>query len=230
VITGTLINSLAIILGSLFGIFIRRGLSERLAKLVFQSMGLFSLYMGLSMALKSTAEPVLIAFSLVLGVLVGEALRIEDKLTVRLDKLKTNVNGAGNKFTEGLITSSVLFAVGSMAIVGPIEEALSGQTEIIYTKSLMDGFTSILLAAGFGYGVLFSFIPVLVLQGGVGLLAKFVEPYLEPELISLISGTGGLLIIALGFSIMEIKKFSVLNMLPALIFAILLHFTTKGLF
>lgn len=229
-ITGTLINALAIILGSLFGIFIRRRLPERLAKLVFQSMGLFSLYMGLNMTLKSQAEPVLMAFSLVFGVLVGETFRIEDKLTARLDKLKANVKGAGNKFTEGLITSSVLFAVGSMAIVGPIEEALLGQTEIIYTKSMMDGFTSILLAAGFGYGVLFSFIPVLVLQGGVGLLAKFVEPYLEQELISLISGTGGLLIIALGFSIMEIKKFSVLNMLPALIFAIILYFSTKGLF
>lgn len=229
-ITGTLVNSLAIIVGSLLGIAIKKALPEKLAKPVFQSMGLFLLYLGISMALESKAEPVLIAFSLIFGVLIGEAFRLEEKLTMRLDKLKKTVHAEENKFTEGLVTSSVLFAVGSMAIVGPIEEALANKTDLVYTKALMDGFTAILLAAGFGYGVLFSFIPVLIVQGTVGLTAKLLEPLLEPGLIGLISGTGGLLILALGFRVMEVKKFSVLNMLPAFVVAIILYFTTKGVF
>tara|TARA_B110000091_G_scaffold32354_1_gene33939 strand:- start:276 stop:965 length:690 start_codon:yes stop_codon:yes gene_type:complete len=212
---GSIVNALAVIIGSLIGLKFGSLVSPKIKTAIFQVIGLFTLVLGLKMAL-ATQEFLLLLICLVLGAIIGEALSIDKSLTSLGDFLKDKLKSKNPNFTEGLLTAFLLYCVGSMTFVGAIEEGINQDTTLLFTKSLLDGITSILLASTFGIGVLISAIPLLIFQTILTWGALFFEPYLSTEIINEISAVGGVLIIALSLNILELKKIKVSNLLPAL--------------
>jgi hypothetical protein len=218
---GTLVNFGAVIVGSTIGLIIHRNLPKRYVQLVFQIMGLFTLVLGFKMALEGQQLLVMI-FSLVLGGLLGEILKIEDWINSMGDRLKRLTKSKNDSFSEGLITAFLLFCVGSMTILGAIEEGMGGKPELLLIKSLMDGISSIALTVAFGIGVLFSAIPLLLFQGGLTLLAAQAGEFIDPVVITEVTAVGGVILIGLGMNLLEIKKIKVVNLLPAMLIVPLL--------
>jgi uncharacterized protein len=223
-ILGSIINAITIVVGSTLGVFLSKGISERFTKIIFQALGLFSIFLGVSLGFETNNNFLIMSLALISGGLIGELFRIEAKIETLSKKLKAKLNNANPKFTEGLITATMLFSIGSMAILGPLNEALKGDRTLVLTKSAMDGVSAIALASAFGRGVIYSAIPVLLIQGGIGLSASFLQPLLSPELISEITAVGGILIIGIGISILEIKKIKVINLIPSLLMIIPLYY------
>lgn len=215
---GTIINAGAIIAGSTIGLFLKKGLPEKYNTIYFQAVGLFTLILGIQMSLKITV-PLLVVFSLIAGGITGEFLKLETRMNQFGDKIKKRFNFGNENFTEGLVTAFLLFCMGSMSILGAVEEGLTGQvSELLKAKSLMDGFSSLLLTSALGIGVLFSIIPLLIYQGGITLLTQFLGKDIPPHYINEITVIGGILLIGLAFDILGIKKLRILNMLPSLIY------------
>lgn len=218
---GSLANAAAIILGSLAGCLLHSRFPDRIRTIVFQGLGLCTLLIGLQMAFK-VEDILVVIFSILLGGITGEILRL-DTLFERLgNRFKRLLKSDNPKFTEGLITASLIYCIGAMAIIGSLEEGVSGEPTVLYTKAILDGFASVALASTFGSGVLFSFIPVLVYQGTLTLFASSFQGYFSPELIAQLSATGGLLIVGIGLTLLEIKEIRLSNLLPALPFVIIL--------
>jgi uncharacterized membrane protein YqgA involved in biofilm formation len=218
---GTLVNVGAVIVGGSLGLFFRKKIPERMFTIIFQAIGIFTLYLGISMALKAN-ELLLMVFSLVLGALIGEFLRLEERIESLSEKLKKKVGSGDANFSTGLLTAFMLFCMGAMTIVGSIEEGMGKEPTLLMTKSLMDGISAVALSAVLGIGVIFSVIPLLIYQGGLTLLAAMFGDVIPQAIITEITGIGGVLILGLGLSILEIKKIKVLNMLPALLVELLL--------
>lgn len=219
--TGTLVNVAAVLAGSAIGILFRKRLSEKVLATVFQSIGLFTLLLGVMMALKGS-QLLVIVFSLILGAVTGQLLNLEEKAEAATLRLKKGLKIGEPKFSEGLVTSFMLFCMGSMTILGAIEEGLGNGSHLLLTKSLMDGFSSMALAAALGIGVAFSTVPMLVFQGGITLLAMCLGHFIPEISIVNLSSVGGIILIGLGINILEIKKIRIMNMLPALIWVLLL--------
>ncbi|MFP4481812.1 MAG: DUF554 domain-containing protein [Thermovirgaceae bacterium] len=221
---GTLVNAFAIIAGSLFGIVIHRKMPRRLTKITFQALGLFSLFLGTQMAFRSGNILILI-FSIVLGAVVGELLNIDGGIRKVSGHIKAHLKTSGDRFTEGFVTAVLLYCVGSIAVLGALEEGLGGFPNLLLTKSLMDGASSIALAASFGPGVLFSAVPLFIYQGSLTLLASQLGTVLTETVINEITAAGGLMILGIGLNILEIQQVKVINMLPGLLFAAVLGMT-----
>jgi len=218
---GTLVNVIAILIGGSLGLLFRARIPDRMFKIVFQAIGIFTLYLGVNMALKAN-ELLLMVFSLVVGSLIGEFLRLEDRVENLSELLKRKIGSKDDKFSTGFVTSFMLFCLGAMTILGSMEEGMGKEPTLLLTKSMMDGFSAVALAAVMGVGVLFSVIPLLIYQGGLTLLAALFGGVIPEAIITEMAGVGGVLIIGLGISILEIKKIKVLNMLPALLVEVLL--------
>ncbi len=212
---------LTILVGSGLGLLFREKLPERFKKIVIQAIGIFTLLIGGSMMLKSD-NFIIVFLSLILGGITGEALRLEDGLNNLTERLRSKVSPNSPHFTEGFITATLIFCVGAMTVVGSIQEGLTGDGTLLYTKSLMDGITSLTLASGLGVGVMLSAISVFLIQGSLTLLGSRLSFLMGTSYINNLTSVGGLLIIGLGFGILEIKKIKVLNLLPALVYAPLL--------
>src|SRR5665648_480234 len=220
---GTMVNVIAIFLGCSVGFILKNKFPEKIGKIVMQALGLTSLLIGLQMALK-TNNILLVIFSLVIGGIIGEVMGIEEGLE-RFGKrvqLKLKSNTTSERFVEGFVTASLLYCVGSMAIMGALKEGISGNPDILYTKSLLDGLTSIAFTAAMGIGVLFSVIPVFLYQGGITMLARLIKDFLSPEVINEMTAVGGILILGIGFELLKIKKIKIGNLLPAILIAALL--------
>jgi hypothetical protein len=216
---GTLINVLAVLIGSAAGILIHSRLPERVVTITFQGIGLFTLVLGVNMAIQTNNFLIMI-ISIVVGSIVGELAGIERRIEAFGGWIKKKTARDHEKFSEGLITASLLFCMGSMAILGAIEEGLGGEPNLLLAKSILDGFSSIILAATFGIGVIFSAIPLLLYQGGITLCAQMLQDTVNTTMITELTAIGGLILIGLGFSILEIKKVKVMNMLPSLIIVV----------
>lgn len=229
ILTGTIVNVIAVLAGSAIGMFIGSRLPQKIVKSVFNSIGLFTLFLGFFMALKSQNFLVLI-FSLITGTIAGEMLSIESKTGHLTDLLKGMLKMGNPKFSEGLITSFLLFCMGSMTILGAIDEGVGNGSKILLTKSLMDGFGSIALASAFGIGVTFSVIPLFIFQGGITLLAWWLGEFIPPVMINDLIATGGILLIGLGINILEIKHIRIMNMLPSLLFVLFFSWVANFLF
>lgn len=176
------------------------------------------------MALSTQGDLLLMIFSLVVGSLIGEGLQLEKRFNLLGDGLKNRFSkGDDEKFTEGLVTSFLLFCIGPMAILGSIQEGLGVSSELLYTKSIMDGFSSTALAAAMGIGVLVSVVPLFLFQGGITLLAEVLEGFLTEMMITELTAVGGLMLVALGINILEIKQLRVLNMLPSLLVVLIVY-------
>jgi uncharacterized protein len=218
---GTLVNTAAIMAGGIIGLLLKKGILPRYKTTVMQAIGLSVILVGVQSALKATdLLGVIICMSV--GSLLGEALGIEERierLGAYAEKLltKRGFNRSGNGgFSKGFVTASLVFCVGSMAIVGSLESGLSGNHATLFAKSLLDGITSIVFASTFGSGVILSAIPVLIYQGTITMGATLLKPFLTADVIAQMSGVGGLLIAAIGSNMLQLTRINVGNMLPAI--------------
>jgi uncharacterized membrane protein YqgA involved in biofilm formation len=212
---GTIINTLAIIIGSSIGAVLKGGIPKKYNITVMQAVSLAVILVGLQSALK-TDELLSVIFSLAIGSVVGEFLRIEQRLEVLGQWLQMRFSKDGSDFGKGFVTASLIYCVGSMAIVGSLESGLAGNHQTLFAKSVLDGIASIVLASTLGIGVAFSALSVFIYQGGITLAAALMKSVLIPSVINQMSAVGGLLIMGIGFNLMEIKKIKVGNMLPAI--------------
>lgn len=230
--TGTIVNAAAVFCGCILGMFIKGGIKEDYRKIVMEALGLCTIFLGASSALggllSGEAESVLFIVSLVLGSIAGSIIDIDGKLINIGELIQKSLKGKGGNVTEGFVTSSLVFCVGSMSILGSIESGISGNHTTLYAKSILDSVGAIIFTSGLGVGVFFSVISILVYQGSITLLAHYIEPYLTGDIIREMTIVGGILIFALGLNLMEVKKIKVANMLPALIVPVL-YYTVQGL-
>jgi len=218
---GTLVNVAAVAAGSVLGLLLHTRLPKRLSDIAFQAIGLFTLFVGVSMALK-TRHILILVFSIVGGSISGELIDIDRHLTRFGEWLKGKLRLGGERFSEGLVTAFLVFCMGSMTVLGAIEEGTGRTPTLYYTKSLLDGVGSIAFSAALGIGVVFSVIPLLVYQGGLTLLARLLGSVLSDSIVAETTAVGGLMLIGLGINLLDIKKLKVINMLPALVIAALL--------
>ncbi|MFB4212534.1 DUF554 domain-containing protein [Shouchella sp. JSM 1781072] len=223
---GTFVNVATILIGSFIGSLVKSGLNERYHTILMQGMGLAVIGLGISAIstnLPNSTYPVLFIISLALGGLIGEIIKFEDRFQSSLSfLLKGRVN-------EGLTTAILLFCVGTLSIVGPIEAALNQQYTYLYSNAILDGFTSIVLAATFGFSIAFSAVVLLIWQGSIYLLASYASIFFTSELLTEFSIIGGLLILSTGLNIVGIHSFKTLNLLPALLIPVV-FFAVKLLF
>lgn len=216
---GTLVNIGTILIGTLIGVILKSKLPEKLIKTVFQATGLFTLALGIMMSLKMSSF-LIIVFSLVIGAIIGEGIDLEKIVEKGSEKFKNKLKIGGEKFSEGMLTAFLLFCMGSMTILGAFDEGMKGDTTLLITKSVMDGFAAIALSSALGYGVGFSVIPLLIYQGGLTLFATYLGKFFSEIMITELTAVGGILLIGLGFNILEIKKMKIFNILPALLLVV----------
>ena len=224
---GTIVNCLTIIAGSLVGMIFRNGIPEKYNQTVMQAIGLAVILIGMKSALGCN-DLLIIIISLAAGSLIGELIGIENYLEKLGNFLETKFSKTSSSFSTGFVTASLMYCVGSMAIVGSLESGLTGNHDTLFAKAALDGIVGIILSSSLGIGVLFASIPVLLYQGSITLMAGLLKPLLVPAVISQMSAIGGLLIVALGLNMIRDKKLRVGNMLPA-IFIPLLYFIIKNL-
>jgi len=220
---GTIVNSVAIILGAVIGMFFNR-IPDRMKVTILQGLGLAVFIIGLSMGLKATTggeyDLLIVIVSLVIGGLMGELLDIEGKLQAVGRFAESKMSGVGNgKVAEAFVFSSLIYCVGAMAIVGALESGLQGVHKILYTKALLDGFSAIFFTSAMGIGVALSALPVFLYQGSIALMAMWLSSVLNEPIIAIMSATGGVLIMGISMNVMEIKKVNVGNLLPAIFVA-----------
>lgn len=229
---GTIVNSAAVFTGSILGVIIKKffgkGLPEDYSDIIMQGIGLCVVIIGLSSALK-TNNMLLVIISLVIGSILGTLAGIEKKLDSIGNIVQKRLgNSSGSTFSLGFVNASLIFCVGAMAVVGSLDAGLKHNYDILYAKSLLDGITSTVLAATLGIGVAFSAVAVFVYQGTITLLSGTLQPYLTETVVNEMSAVGGILIMGIGISMLDIKKFNIGNMLPS-IFVPLLYFILAGL-
>lgn len=218
---GTLVNTAAVLGGGVIGLLLKKRMPERVTTIYFQAIGLFTLAIGVDMAVKM--EKILIVVSsLAIGSLLGEWWNLERGVEQISDNLKKRFRIGSEKFSEGLVTAFLLFCVGSMTILGTIQEGTGGSPDLLFTKSLMDFFSAILLASAFGLGVVFSALPLFIFQAALTLLAGYAGSLFTDEIILGLTSVGGILLIGLGINILGIKKLRIMNMLPSLVVVVLL--------
>lgn len=212
---GTIVNTVAIIIGSLLGVSLRRGIPDATKETVIAAIGLAVLLIGLKSALRSDAL-LLVIISLAVGAVIGEVLQIEDRLQRLGYWVGQKMGRTGEGVAQGFVTASLVYCVGAMAIVGALESGLAGNHQTLFAKSLLDGVTAIIFASTLGIGVIFSSLSVLLYQGSITLAASYLKPFLTPAVVSQMTAVGGLLILAIGLNILDIRKLRIGNMLPGL--------------
>ncbi|MCT4507326.1 MAG: DUF554 domain-containing protein [Tepidibacter sp.] len=222
---GSLANGLAVLIGSLIGLLFKKGIGENYKKILMDSMGLCIFLIGIMGAIK-VQNILLLIVSLAIGSVIGEFLKIEANLDKLGDFLESKLVKNQGSVAKGFVTATLIFCIGSMAIIGALESGLNGNHQTLFAKSIVDGILSIIFASTFGIGVLFSSISVFLYEGFIALAASSVKIFLVDSVVSDISSVGGVLIIAIGLNIMDIKKIKVGNMLPA-IFIPLIFFIFK---
>lgn len=221
---GTIVNVVAIIVGSILGFLVKGKLPERFQNIVIQGISLAVLIIGLQMAfsLESTKGTLVVIFSLVIGGIIGEILEIEDRLERLGEKIQSKFGSEDGLFVQGFVQSSLIYCVGAMAIMGAIQDGLNNDPSILFTKSLLDGTASIAFSATFGIGVLFSSIPVLIYQGSISLLSSWAQKLLNQDVVAMMTATGGLLIMAIGLNMLLSAKIKIGNLLPSIFVAIVI--------
>jgi uncharacterized protein len=225
---GTIVNTMSIIVGSLIGLFFKGNIPEKYSSTIMHAIGLAVVLIGIQTAVKTDAILVVI-MSLAIGSFLGEMIRIEDRLDQLGNWIGRRLSKGSSAISKGFVTTSLLYCVGAMAIVGSLESGLTGNHQTLFAKSVLDGIGSVIFASTLGIGVLFSAVSVFVYQGLITITAFSIKDLLLPEVVSQMSAVGGLLIFAIGLSLLEIKKIKIGNMLPA-IFMPLVYQVLKNLY
>lgn len=218
-----IINGAAIIIGGSIGLLLKKGIPEEMGALIMKGMALCVIYIGISGAFEG--ENTMIAIlSMLLGAIVGHALRLDDRLNGLASKLEKKMQKKNQhdqdkaikpSFADGFVTTTLLFCVGAMAIVGSLQAGLGGDYEMLFMKSAMDGITSVIFATTLGFGVLFSSFPVIIYEGFIVAIAGFAAPYLTDYMIGEMTCVGSLLILAIAFNMLGITKIKIMNLMPA---------------
>ena len=225
VLLGSLVNSAAIILGGSIGLALKKGLSDRIASAVMNALALCVLYIGVSGMLKG--ENILITIlSMVFGTLVGEWIDLDKKINQLGDEIESRVSSENKEHSvsNGLVTASILFCVGAMAIVGALQSGLTGNHDTLFAKSLIDGIAAIVMASSLGIGVLLSAGLILVYEGGISLFANVLAPLLTDSVINEMTCVGSLLIVGLALNMLKLTDLKIMNYAPAVFFPILFGF------
>ena len=215
---GVFVNVLTVLIGSLVGMLLKRGIPEKITEALMTGIGLCTVFIGVSGALKGENTLVLI-LSMAIGTVIGTALDLDrqlNRLAAWIEKRFKQENGQVT-IAEGFVTASLLFCVGAMTIVGSLQAGLTGDCEMLYTKATLDLMSSCVLAASLGFGVLLSDFFVLGFQGGLVLLAGFVAPFLTDYAINEMTCAGSVLIIGLGLNLLGVTKIKVANYLPVIL-------------
>jgi len=222
-VLGTIVNSAAIVVGGVLGALFQGIIKEKAKETVMAGLGLAVVLIGLTMALQ-TGNPLIVIGSLVLGGLVGEWIDIEAKLLRMAKKIESRFVKGESRLAQAFVTTSLVYCVGAMAVTGSLESGISGAHGILFAKAMLDGVSAVVFASTLGIGVVLSSIPVLLYQGTITLLAAWISQWLSqtPSALIEMSATGGLLIVAIGLNILNIRQLRVGNLLPSLVFAILL--------
>ena len=228
ILLGTLANVMSILTGGAAGLALKKFLPKRITETIMQGIGLAVIIIGLSGALsaaftvadgKISSDHILIMIiSLALGALIGELINIDGKLNAFAEsrEKKTANPGEASTFAQGFITATLVFCVGSMAIIGALEDGINKNRDILFAKSILDGIAAMIFASTLGAGVLFSAVSVGVYQGAITLLAIFLAPYLNDVVVTQISLIGSVLIVSIGLNLLQIAKIKVSNLLPAI--------------
>ncbi len=221
---GTIVNAVLIIAGTLIGVFFGRFINEKVKNLLFTALGLVTFILGIQMALEFK-NIIIIALSVALGAITGEIIDIDCFFTKAVDRLKVVLRvGENGNFTQGFITASLIYCVGSMAIIGSIDSGVRNNHTVLITKSLLDGFMSVILSSTFGFSVALSAVPIIIYQGTITLLASVAENFFTPFIIAQLTSTGGILVAGLGITLIKIREIKILNLTPALVYAIIFSY------
>lgn len=218
ILQGTLVNCGAVAIGCLVGHLAGQRLSHRLRQTLLAGLGLAVLLIGVQLALQ-TEQVIVVICSLIVGGILGEWIGIEQQLQQFGDRLQQRFKHQG-RVAEGFVTASLLYCVGAMAIMGAMQDGLGASPEILYAKAVLDGIASVALTATLGPGVALSIVPLLLYQGGLTLLAETVSPILTEAAVAEMNAVGGLLIVAIGLDLLDIKRLPVGNLLPAVFIAL----------
>ncbi len=220
--TGNIVNTLAIIAGSIFGVAFKNKIADRFSDLMVEALAISIMVYGVSQGI-TTQNPLILFASIALGALIGEAIDIEKKLNDLGDFFQRRMKNSAN-VTQGFVTASLLFCVGAMAIMGGLQSGLQGNHEILFAKSFLDGIMSVIFASAMGIGVVLSAISVFVYQGTIVLLSGLIKPFLAQEVIVEMTAVGGVLIFGIGINMLKIKRLKLGNMLPAVFVPVLIGF------
>jgi len=212
---GTIVNVAAVVVGTIIGCVLKHAIPEKIQKIIMQAVGLGVVSIGVASAIQ-TQNPVLFVISLALGASLGKAIGIENGLEKVGNKLQDRFSSSGNTVAEGFVTATLIYCVGAMTILGSIQSGLTGNHELLFTKSILDGIVSIVLASTLGFGVGLSAIVILLFQGSITLGASFVAPLMTDVVMQELTAVGGALIIGIGINLLDIKKMHVGDMLPAI--------------
>ena len=226
---GTILNIVTVLIGGSLGLLIGNRLQKNIHEAVISVTGFISLVMGMQMALQ-TKNILIVLISLMIGIVIGELVDIDGKL-VRLSEMVEKKFSKGEKgnFARAFLTSSIVFCVGPLTIIGSLKDGLSGDYSLLSFKAILDGFTAIAFAAALGTGVLFTSFTILIVQGGLTVFASFFSGFLTEAAIAELSGVGGVMILSIGLNILGVKKFKTANMLPALCIAPILVIISKNI-
>ena len=224
---GTIVNVLGVLLGGGVGLLLhrllRKGIPQRFSDRIMKGIGLCTVYIAASSLLDGSKTLVTI-LSMVLGAILGELLDLDGKIK-RLSQAverRFSGGGSGDSFSRGLLSATLLFCVGTMAIQGSLDSGLTGDHSILYSKSMMDTVAALIFSSSLGVGVLFSTVPLFLYQGGITLLAVAARPYLTAEVIAEMNTVGSLLLLGLSLDLLDIKQLKLMNYLPAMFLPILL--------
>ena len=220
---GVIINVIAIVIGTMIGLFLKRGMSEKMSSHIMQGLALITFIIGLKGALVDQ-DMILLIVSISLGGYLGEMMQLEENIRKFAEWVqdKLSKEGAQNQLAEGFVSAVLIFCVGAMAVMGSLEAGLRDNQQILITKAIIDGIASIILTTTKGAGVMLSALAILLYEGGIMVLAQFVAPYLSESIVYSMSAVGSLLLVALGLNLLELTKIKVMNFLPAMFLPIVL--------
>jgi len=220
--SGAVVNFLLVILGTVLGLIFKKGIPERVKTTLMNGMALCVLYIGITGLFEEGADIIIIIISFALGAVIGELVDFDGLVNKLGSTLEKKFGKGETKIAEGFVTATLLFCVGAMTIVGSIESGISNENSTLYSKSMIDCVAAMALTSSLGIGVILSSLSVLVLEGGLTLLAVFVEPILTNVIVTQMSVIGSLLIISLGLNMLGLTKIKVMNYLPSIFLPLLL--------
>ena len=221
---GTIVNAIAVLVGGAIGLLLKKGIPERVSGGIMQGLGLVVIYIGISGMLKGQ-NPLIATISIVIGGVIGMIFDFDGRFNRFVNGLeqKLAVKGDdGSRFSEAFITTTLLYCVGAMAVVGSLNSGLTGNHEVLYTKSILDGVSAVVFASTLGAGVLLSAVPLFLYQGAITLMAQFLAPVLSDAAVAEMTCVGSLLILAIGLNLLKVTKIKVLDFILAIFLPIAL--------
>ncbi|MGM9998242.1 MAG: DUF554 domain-containing protein [Candidatus Bruticola sp.] len=223
-LVGSITNAVSVVVGSALGLLFKKGISKHFNKTIMGGLGLCLLYIGIS-GLSSGKQPLLIIMSIVFGALIGEALR----LNTRLERVGTLIGRrfaggslSGHTFSQGFVSASLFYCIGSMAFMGALQDGLCGDHKILFAKSAIDVTSSVFFASSMGAGVALSALPIFLVEGGIAACAGLAAPFLTPAAIGELNCVGSVIVIGIGLNMLDITKLKLANYIPAVFFPFIL--------